>query len=73
MCRQESVSDKSSTLVIGEFRKETLKFHDASRAHQKAMAAHNAAANPKDTPFARSVRGIKKETMIKMSILFEGV
>ena len=37
------------------------------------MAAHNATTNPKDTPPARSVRGMKKETMIKMSILFEGV
>ena len=37
VCCQETVSDKSSTLVIGvtgEFRKEPLKFHDASRAHQ---------------------------------------
>ena len=53
VCRQESVSDKLSTLVIGatgEFRKETLKFHDASRAHHKAMAAHNATTNPKHTP-----------------------
>ena len=73
VCCQESVSDKSSAIVTGEFRKETLKLHHASRAHQKAMAAHNATTNSKDTPPARSVRGMKKETMIKMCILFEGV
>ena len=36
--------------VTGEFRKETLKFHDASRAHQKAVAAHNACRTDSQRP-----------------------